>query len=114
MYLAEQYEWAIERFLFRLHFVDGCCLRVAGSVPFGAGRERAGCAHIIAHHSVLFYQEPSVLVPLAAGSHLFPSRTQQLSPPAPMVVTLVVARVGRCRDSGLLIFMRDKPTVFLS
>jgi hypothetical protein len=31
----------------------------------------------------------SVLVSRAEGSHLIPSRTQQLSPPAPMVVSFI-------------------------
>ena len=34
----------------------------------------------------------------AKGKHLFPFRTQKLSPPAPMVVRInTLARVGRCR-----------------
>ena len=31
----------------------------------------------------------------AAGPHLFPSRTEQLSPPAPMVLPATGGRVGR-------------------
>ncbi len=34
---------------------------------------------------------------LATGSHLFPSRTEKLSPSAPMVLPAMGGRVGRCQ-----------------
>jgi hypothetical protein len=38
------------------------------------------------------------LAPMAAGSHPFPSRTRQLSPPAPMIVwPQGLSKVGRCQ-----------------
>ena len=36
-------------------------------------------------------------VTIATGSHLFPSRTEKLSPSAPMVLPLAGGRVGRCQ-----------------
>src|ERR1700684_3796077 len=44
------------------------------------------------------------LAPMAAGSHPFPSRTRQLSPPAPMIVgPQGPSKVGRCQ-----IFSKDR------
>ena len=34
---------------------------------------------------------------IATGSHLFPSRTEKLSPSAPMVLPFTGGRVGRCQ-----------------
>ena len=34
--------------------------------------------------------EQEILVPIAAGPHLFPFRTESLSPPAPMVLKLLL------------------------
>ena len=46
----------------------------------------------------LLLQEERYPVTIAVGKHLFPSRTQQLSPPAPMVLPWQRGgRVGRCR-----------------
>jgi hypothetical protein len=39
---------------------------------------------------------PLIKVAIAAGHHLFPFRTEKLSPPAPMVLRKS-GRVGRCR-----------------
>src|SRR6202035_5936467 len=48
----------------------------------------------------LLLQEERYPVTIAVGKHLFPSRTQQLSPPAPMVLPWQRGgRVGRCRVS---------------
>ncbi len=47
--------------------------------------------------------QSSVLVTRAEGKHLFPFRTEQLSPPAPMIVgPQGLAKVGRRQDSGLI------------
>lgn len=64
----------------------------------GAGQARSA---IQLQTLVLSIIEYLILVPLATRTHLFPSRTQQLSPSAPMVVVPVTARVGRCQDQVL-------------
>jgi hypothetical protein len=44
--------------------------------------------------------ESTVLVVIEAGVHLFPFRTQKLSPPSPMLLRLDRGKVGRCQDSA--------------
>ncbi len=46
--------------------------------------------------AVCFTAHP-LKVTIATGSHLFPSRTEKLSPSAPMVLPLAGGRVGRCQ-----------------
>ncbi len=41
---------------------------------------------IITHYSLLITNSKIYQVVIAAGSHLFPFRTEKLSPPAPMVL----------------------------
>ena len=41
---------------------------------------------IITHYELLITNQKSYQVVIAAGSHLFPFRTEKLSPPAPMVL----------------------------
>src|SRR5437588_5673050 len=53
-----------------------------------------------ADFAISFVCEERYPVTIAVGRHLFPSRTQQLSPPAPMVLPWQRGgRVGRCRVS---------------
>ena len=81
------------------------CLRVADLVLYGTGEgEQDVRTHLRLQECVPvpFMIERRVLVPLAVGSHPFPSRTRQLSPPAPMVVVLVAARVGRCQNPAFV------------
>lgn len=52
--------------------------------------------------------EADVLVAFAKGVHLFPYRTEQLSPSAPMVSSpLGGGRVGRRQNSGLELLKKD-------
>ena len=63
----------------------------------------------------------SIPVAMAEGKHLFPFRTEKLSPPAPMVLHgRLCGRVGRRRESiegplgkpgGLFAFRADKITI---
>jgi hypothetical protein len=46
-----------------------------------------------------------IKVAIAAGHHLFPFRTEKLSPPAPMVLRKS-GRVGRCRIYSKPVFNR--------
>ena len=46
--------------------------------------ERKSCVEIVTHTGVS--QRKIYQVVIAAGSHLFPFRTEKLSPPAPMVL----------------------------
>ena len=56
-----------------------------------------------ADFAISFVCEERYPVTIAVGRHLFPSRTQQLSPPAPMVLPWQRGgRVGRCRVSLFL------------
>ncbi len=61
------------------------------------------CYSLFAFHILLLYKHsrPSTAhrlkVTIATGSHLFPSRTEQLSPSAPMVLPFAGGRVGRCQ-----------------
>src|SRR3979490_1568207 len=63
-------------------------------------RERfsgSGCSRLRRLRHLLLKEE-RYPVTIAVGKHLFPSRTQQLSPPAPMVLPWQRGeRVGRCR-----------------
>ena len=55
--------------------------------------------------SKIVTKDSIVLVVCAAGGHLFPFRTQQLSPPAPMVLhPWGVGRVGRRQDYAVFLF----------
>src|SRR5438105_5596518 len=57
-----------------------------------------------ADFAISFVCEERYPVTIAVGRHLFPSRTQQLSPPAPMVLPWQRGgRVGRCRVSLFLL-----------
>ena len=63
-------------------------------------RERfcGSCCSRLRRLRYLLLQEERYPVTIAVGKHLFPSRTQQLSPPAPMVLPWQRGgRVGRCR-----------------
>src|SRR5205807_6966127 len=58
-----------------------------------------------ADSAISFVCEERYPVTIAVGKHLFPSRTQQLSPPAPMVLPWQRGgRVGRCRVSLFFVF----------
>ncbi len=50
----------------------------------------------------LFFKRGKVLVILAQGSHLFPYRTQKLSPAAPMI--LHSGKVGHRQDLASFLF----------
>ena len=52
------------------------------------------CQDIAPHEGV---REPDLPVVMAGGNHLLPFRTEQLSPPAPMVLPLAGGRVGHRR-----------------
>src|SRR5205807_3789063 len=65
-----------------------------------------------ADSAISFVCEERYPVTIAVGKHLFPSRTQQLSPPAPMVLPWQRGgRVGRCRVSLFSVFA-DNPLSF--
>jgi hypothetical protein len=54
------------------------------------------------------HKEAFAMVVIAAGPHLFPSRTQQLSPLTPMVLHgRLCGRVGSRRRKSLFAFIRD-------
>ena len=79
---AEWCEWTIERFSI---LFTGFTVYVSQEFMWPCFKQvlRGKASKIC---SLIF--DLSTLVPLAVGVHLFPSRTQQLSPPAPMVVAL--------------------------
>ena len=66
------------------------------------------CPQRCAPPKVFLSRPPSVVMPerghhpryvggFSEGDHLFPFRTEQLSPSAPMVLALKAGRVGRCQ-----------------
>ena len=63
-----------------------------------AGRFSGSSCSRLRRLRYLLLKEERYPVTIAVGKHLFPSRTQQLSPPAPMVLPWQRGgRVGRCR-----------------
>ena len=65
-----------------------CVTRVRGggkSAPARAPRPSRGCQATAPRHQAMARRTDNQAA-MAAGPHLFPSRTEKLSPPAPMVL----------------------------
>ena len=83
--------------------------RAASRAAAGRNRPRGRRARppfpCVARHQCVRAHRPPFRAATAAGLHLFPSRTEQLSPPAPMVLRPARGRVGRrppCAPPGSL------------